>query len=106
MLGDRKVVGSAQVRLGSAFLQHGAILLDGSQAMVRRVSRETGNEKREPGNGGGETTLSAALGRPVSFAEVAEAVVKSWGDPVPVSRFPLPETGPSPFADPTWTWRR
>jgi lipoate-protein ligase A len=46
---DRKVVGSAQARRGRAFLQHGSILLDG-----------------------------AALGRVVSFEEVADAIVAAW----------------------------
>ena len=58
----RKLVGSAQVRRGDAFLQHGSILLEGTQ----------------PGSAGGETTLAAVLGRPVTFAEVAEAVASSW----------------------------
>ena len=58
----RKLVGSAQVRRGDAFLQHGSILLDGTQ----------------PGSAGGETTLMAVLGRPVTFTEVADAVVSSW----------------------------
>lgn len=62
----RKVVGSAQVRRGEAFLQHGAILLDGSQAIV--------------GGSGGETTLARVLGRTVTFEEVTAAVVASWGE--------------------------
>src|SRR6266540_3038452 len=34
LVGGRKVVGSAQVRRGAAFLQHGSILLDGSDETV------------------------------------------------------------------------
>jgi lipoate-protein ligase A len=60
----RKLVGSAQVRRGDAFLQHGSILLDGSQ---QRVSAETR-----------ETTLRAVLGRAVSFDEVTAAIVANW----------------------------
>ena len=59
---DRKLVGSAQVRRGDAFLQHGSILLDGTQ----------------PSSSNGETTLAAVLKRPVSFDEVADAVVGNW----------------------------
>jgi lipoate-protein ligase A len=66
----RKLVGSAQRRRGSAFLQHGSILLDGSQDVVRAVSRQA--------SAGSETTLSAVLGRPVGFDEVAAAVVESF----------------------------
>lgn len=58
----RKLVGSAQVRRGAAFLQHGSILLDGTQ----------------PSAGKGVTTLTAVLQRPVSFDEVADAVVANW----------------------------
>jgi lipoate-protein ligase A len=63
LVGHHKVVGSAQVRRADAFLQHGSILLDGKQ----------------PGHGL-ETTLAAVLGRPVSFEEVALAIVATWPD--------------------------
>jgi len=58
----RKLVGSAQVRRADAFLQHGSILLDGTQ----------------PG-GGAEMTLARALGRSVFFDEVAAAIIAAWG---------------------------
>jgi lipoate-protein ligase A len=61
LVNGRKLVGSAQVRRGHAFLQHGSILLDGTQ----------------PGDGL-ETTLAEALGRPVSFDEVAAAIITTW----------------------------
>jgi lipoate-protein ligase A len=63
---ERKLVGSAQVRRADAFLQHGSILLDGSQ---QRVSGETR-----------ETTLRAVLGRAVTFDEVTAAIVANWGE--------------------------
>ncbi len=96
----RKLVGSAQVREGRAFLQHGSILLAGSQEMLRLVSRERGT-------GSGETTLAAVLGRPVSFEEVADAVAGAWRDewtPTAPDR-PLPSSTAC-FSDPAWTWRR
>lgn len=64
----RKLVGSAQVRKRTAFLQHGSILLDGSQKTI--------------GNGTTDTTLAAVLGRPIAFEEVAAAIVASWGEPL------------------------
>ncbi|MGH7521552.1 MAG: lipoate--protein ligase family protein [Gemmatimonadales bacterium] len=70
----RKLVGSAQVRKRDAFLQHGSILLDGSQRLVS--------------NAGGETTLARVLGRRVTFDEVAAAVIAHW----PSGR---PAVGPS-----------
>ncbi len=98
LIGERKVVGSAQVRRGAAFLQHGSILLDGSQDVVARVSRL-------PGAGSRATTLSDALGRPVSFDEVATAIVGSWGEPVVQSDGPTVQLSDA-FSDSAWTWRR
>ena len=64
LVGGRKLVGSAQVRRGDAFLQHGSILLAGSQQKVAGAS--------------GETTLDAVLGRAVTFDEVTTAIVENW----------------------------
>jgi lipoate-protein ligase A len=64
LVGGRKVVGSAQVRKRDAFLQHGSILVDGSQEVVS--------------NAGGETTLTRVLGRRVTFDEIASAVMAHW----------------------------
>jgi len=92
----RKVIGSAQVRHGRAFLQHGSILLDGSQDVIRAISRQ-------PSAVGGETTLAAVLGRSVSFEEVAAAVVAAWDGPLaPCGR---PTVRPSEYGE-AWTWRR
>jgi lipoate-protein ligase A len=98
LVGGRKVVGSAQVRRGTAFLQHGSILLDGSQDVVRAVSRQL--------TAVSATTLSAALRRPVTFAEVADAIVASWDEPVSAAPYrPLPSPT-ARFSDPAWIWRR
>jgi lipoyl(octanoyl) transferase len=100
IVGGRKVVGSAQVRRGGAFLQHGSILLDESQDLITAVTRE-------PQAASGATTLAEALRRPVTWNEVVEAVVQAWGDectPTALYR-PLPPST-ALFADPAWTWRR
>src|SRR5438046_4809547 len=97
----RKVIGSAQVRQGGALLQHGSILLDGSQEILTAVSR------KPQAASDGATTLSAALGRPVTFDEVADAIVATWGDDATFTalhRPPPPST--ARFSDPAWTWRR
>jgi hypothetical protein len=52
------------VRRADAFLQHGSILLAGSQQKVAAVT--------------GETTLAAALGRAVTFEEITTAIVAHW----------------------------
>ena len=71
LVAGRKLVGSAQVRKRSAFLQHGSILLDGSPEIVSLVSRGSSVVSRE-------TTLSSELRRHVSFDEVADAIVAAW----------------------------
>ena len=75
LVAGRKLVGSAQVRKRGAFLQHGSILLAGSQEIVQVVSRQASAL-------GGETTLSGVLRRHVSFHEVADAIVAAWGEEV------------------------
>jgi lipoate-protein ligase A len=40
MMGERKVVGSAQLRSGSALLQHGSVLLQDRQNVVRELMKE------------------------------------------------------------------
>jgi lipoyl(octanoyl) transferase len=107
-VGGRKVLGSTQLPRGGAFLQHGSILLAGSQDVVRQVSRE-------PSVAGGETTLSAALGRLVTFAEVARAVAWAF-DCALATEAGMPHVvapgserlaaQAARFSDPAWTWRR
>ena len=104
VIAGRKVVGSAQVRQGTAFLQHGSILLDGSQDMVRRVSRK-------PGAPIAATTLSTALGRAVCFDEVARAISETWKAPGEATHLDglstaLPPYRLAAFHDLAWTWRR
>ena len=93
----KKVVGSAQVRHGAAFLQHGSILLDGSQEMIQAVSRQ-------PSALNAATSLSAVLGSAVGFDQVATAILDTWGEPL--ARSAHPPIHPSVFRDPAWTWRR
>jgi len=99
LVDGKKVVGSAQVRHGSAFLQHGSILLDGSQEVLQAVSRQ-------PSAVSGATSLTAALRRPVGFAEVADAIIAAWGEPFAESALVRPRPPSSAFASPAWTWRR
>jgi lipoate-protein ligase A len=101
MYGNRKLVGSAQLRQGDAFLQHGSILLGGTQEIVTRVSRV-------PAPGGSESSLRAALGRSVSFEEVTDAIREESGA-TPMETEWL-DRAASPhvehFRSPEWTWRR
>ena len=66
IVAGKKLVGSAQVRREDAFLQHGSILVAGSQ---RHVAAATA-----------ETTLAAVLGRAPTFKEITTAIVANWGE--------------------------
>lgn len=60
--GDRKLVGSAQFRLGKAFLQHGSIPLRAELGLSRA------------------TSVSERLGRPVSRTELEGALALAFAD--------------------------
>jgi lipoate-protein ligase A len=98
LVNGKKVIGSAQVRHGRAFLQHGSILLDGSQDMLSAISYQP--------SANGSTTLSAILGRSLPFDDVADAIVATWPGAFasPALSRPLPPS--TAFTDPAWTWRR
>jgi lipoyl(octanoyl) transferase len=102
IVGGRKLVGSAQVRDGGAFLQHGAILLEDGQDVVSRVTRGAAPPVLA-------TSLGILLQRSVTFAEVSDAVAaaamaawKGTWTPAP----PPHLTSWGRYADPEWTWRR
>jgi lipoate-protein ligase A len=66
--GGRKLLGSAQRRSGHALLQHGSLPLSGDPTAIP--------ERVWPGSFGTRavTTVSAAAGRTIAFAEVADAL--------------------------------
>lgn len=108
MLAGGKVIGSAQLREGGAFLQHGSILLDGSQRMVSEVTLGT-----TPPDG--SIALAAVRGAPVAFDEVAAAIAGAarvwpgeWQTEAPTSITAIQGTEKhiAHFQDPDWTWRR
>lgn len=67
-LGGRKLVGSAQARVGSSLLQHGSLLLADDQALLGRLRLEGPGETSAP------ATLKGALGRIPSWEELTEAL--------------------------------
>lgn len=71
----RKLVGSAQMRSGEALLQHGAIPLAGDLAAIADVLTAHPDPQAIRNR---TVTLSAALGRRVSWEEVAEAVAEGF----------------------------
>lgn len=108
MVGDRKVVGSAQLRQGSALLQHGSLLLGGSQAVVTALTRGQPPPDQS-------AALDAILNRPVTFAEAADAIVRhthAWSTAWDVTEEPPPDAAAAAdrhgarFRSAEWTWRR
>ena len=105
LAGGGKVLGSAQLARGPAFLQHGSLLLDGSQYVVTGITRDTPPPA-------GDTTLSRVAGRPIPWEDVARAVVEAaagWHD-----GWTVPDDGllaredryHAKYRSPDWTWRR
>jgi lipoate-protein ligase A len=125
VLADRKLVGSAQARLGGALLQHGSIILAGDQTRLdalrldgpvpARPGREMIDGERSAGVAMMPATLEEALG-PIEGTVVAEFVVREmsasfggvWGE----GRYSEREltTARRLEADQyrtcEWTWRR
>ncbi len=109
--GGRKIIGSAQKRLGPAFLQHGSIPLEDDTALLAAVSRPGG-----AGPGGGMTSLSEAAGRPVDFAAAVSALSRGFADSFGVELVPFAlgladESAVSAlrsarYGDEAWTLRR
>ena len=103
----RKLVGSAQARLGEALLQHGSILLADDQGLVEALGRGRGST--DP-----PATLSEVLGAEPAPAALEEAVLLGFRE-VMGGRWdaPLPDTGEAEgrllrerYGRDEWTWRR
>jgi len=101
-----KLVGSAQLRQGGAFLQHGSLLLAGDQSRASQLLRE-------PTTVGQVTTLERLLGRTVAFGELAERIagalvpaVGEWRREPPAGLAARVAVHRPRFEDPAWTWRR
>jgi lipoate-protein ligase A len=101
--GGLKLVGSAQVREGGAFLQHGSVLLGDGQDVVTRVARG-------PSVAPAATSLSAVLGRAVTFEEVAEAITRAareqWIGSWIAADATCSAEDMARFESPDWTLRR
>ena len=103
----RKLVGSAQVRAGDAFLQHGSILLEGGQKVVGALTLGDADTT-------GDAGLSDAIGDRATFPVVAEALVAAAKrrldarpvDALPASVLERASALRARFLDEAWTWRR
>lgn len=86
VVGGRKLIGSAQRRVGRGVLQHGSLLTDGTHERLADVMRIEDERRRETVRRvlrEKTTHLSALLEHPVSFNEVADALrqgfEETWG---------------------------
>jgi lipoate-protein ligase A len=101
------VIGSAQVRQGNAFLQHGSMLLEDDQALVRELAGSSEASSEAP--------LARLLGRPVTFEEAASGVTAAarslpggWllREELPKAAEERARFHASRFRSPAWTWDR
>ncbi|MGD8322541.1 MAG: hypothetical protein PVJ02_18965, partial [Gemmatimonadota bacterium] len=109
VVSGRKLVGSAQVRLGGAILQHGSVILAGDQSALDRL---TGT----PGTATPPASVEDLLGRTVTFEEVAACLAEglrlalggTWAEgaylPEEIARADGLEG--DRYARDSWTWRR
>ena len=103
VMDGRKLIGSAQVRDGNAFLQHGSLLLENGQDVVSSVT----NGKRPSVVA---ASLREVLTEAIGFEEVASAIAAEakerwpgrWGE-APCA---LEVDGGDKFGQSSWTWRR
>ena len=108
VLGGRKLVGSAQVRMGEVILQHGSVILDGDQSPLARV----GGGLQDPTP---PATLAGVLG-PVTWGGVAGALAEALALALPGAceqgDYSQPERDVAdrlerdPYGTDAWTWRR
>lgn len=105
----RKLVGSAQGRVGGALLQHGSLLLDGGQEELLALCGACGHPSMRA------TTLAELLGRAPAWETVADAVLAGFratfaGDwrvgGLTARETALAEMHRERYASPEWTWRR
>ncbi len=109
--GGRKLAGSAQARIGRALLQHGSVLVEGTQARARALCRHADDARAAPAS----TTLREQLGRTPSWGEVAAAVSRALAARLgtKVARGELPQATRRKiralerhYRSKTWTMRR
>ena len=103
----RKLIGSAQARMGGALLQHGSIMISGDQTLLSKIGLSTSHHQ--------PATLSEQIGA-VHVERVANAVISSmkrffggrWleGEYSADEKRMLKELVESQYSTDQWTWRR
>jgi lipoate-protein ligase A len=107
LAGSRKVVGSAQLRRGTAFLQHGSILLEGDQRLVARLRRNPAAVGEAPNL----TDWTSHRTAPEVADRIAEFAALQWRgtwERVATAGALLQAAAShySQFQSSTWTWAR
>lgn len=111
VVGARKLVGSAQRVERRTVLQHGSILLDGTQAVLHQL--RVGGAAAAPAVGA--TSIREVLGRVPGDADLVSELARGCEGVFGTSLAPAPlDAGEAErardlearFTDPKWTWRR
>jgi lipoyl(octanoyl) transferase len=112
-LGGKKIIGSAQKRTGTAFLQHGSIPLEKDEGLLAAVAAPAAGAS--PPGSPGMTSLSEALGWPIDFDWAVERFCRGFSDAFGVELEPFvlsPEDlrdvaalRDSRYATDAWTFR-
>ena len=102
VVGGRKLVGSAQLRVGGTLLQHGSILIGDDQGMLDELGGGGSAESDRP------AALDEVLGRPLAVGELEDAVLEAFGactlDAMPTTSAEIELT--ERYRSEAWTWRR
>jgi lipoate-protein ligase A len=108
----RKLVGSAQMRIHGAVLQHGTLPLVGDMARICRYLADPPNPARVRARA---ATLEGVLDRPVGWEQAAAAMVAGFGAALNLTLRPgeltleeqgwLAELRTEKYASDAWTWR-
>ena len=119
--GGRKLVGSAQVRIGGTLLQHGSILLHDDQGMLDQIVAGEEWETRTVPSSGRPVSLAELLPRAPALPELVEAVTEglsrelagNWRPAIGKDSLASQGLPSEPraelldrYASPSWTWRR
>jgi lipoate-protein ligase A len=107
MVGTRKVVGSAQLRRGTAFLQHGSILLQDEQHMVAAVLKN----QSETFAAAGPALLSEGRTRAELIDAIARSAQARWlgrwkSESCSTRMLDTASQYFSRFQSAAWTWER
>ena len=108
VVGQRKLVGSAQHRGARAFLQHGSILLDDDQGLLGELALVPLPPVAVPATLHGVNPSLDASAVAAAIAEVLRGVVTGSLVELPDSTMPAAHVraAETRYRDPRWTWRR